>query len=112
MGEDLKVGANLTWGPCFDYQKQFFTGAEDKESRFPFLLRYDVEVSGFPSSHCGHICLLRLKQQDYPDLAKLWDCSEKSPSMILFKDGKPVATKVGSMPKSAIVEWLNSVVAA
>jgi hypothetical protein len=30
------------------------------------LLRYDVEVSGFPSSHCGHLCLLRLKQQDYP----------------------------------------------
>jgi len=21
LGEDLKVGANLTWGPCFDYQK-------------------------------------------------------------------------------------------
>src|SRR6185436_22293 len=30
------------------------------------LLRYDVEVSGFPSSHCGHICLLRLREQDYP----------------------------------------------
>jgi hypothetical protein len=30
------------------------------------LLRYDVEVSGFPSSHCGHICLLRLRDQDYP----------------------------------------------
>ena len=26
LGEDLKVGCNLTWGPCFDYQKQFFTG--------------------------------------------------------------------------------------
>ena len=21
LGEDLKVGSNLTWGPCFDYQK-------------------------------------------------------------------------------------------
>ena len=30
------------------------------------LLRYDVEVSGFQSSHAGHICLLRLKDQDYP----------------------------------------------
>ena len=29
LGEDLKVGANLTWGPCFDYQKQFFTGKDD-----------------------------------------------------------------------------------
>ena len=34
--------------------------------------------------------LVSIKQQDYPDLAKLWDCSTKSPSMILFKDGKPV----------------------
>jgi len=23
LGEDLKVGCNLTWGPCFDFQKQF-----------------------------------------------------------------------------------------
>jgi thioredoxin 1 len=30
------------------------------------------------------------------------------PTLILFKDGKPVSTKVGSMPKSRIVEWLNS----
>jgi thioredoxin 1 len=31
------------------------------------------------------------------------------PTLILFKDGKPFATKVGSMPKSALLEWLNSV---
>jgi len=31
------------------------------------------------------------------------------PTLILFKDGKAVATKVGSMPKSKIVEWLESV---
>jgi len=66
MGEDLKVGANLTWGPCFDYQKQFFTGAIDKVSVYPYLLRYDVEVSGFGSHQSGHLCLLRLREQIYP----------------------------------------------
>jgi hypothetical protein len=66
QGEDLKIGANLTWGPCFDYQKQFFTGAEDKESRYPFLLRYDIEVSGFGSHKSGHLCLLKLREQMYP----------------------------------------------
>ncbi len=66
MGEDLKVGANLTWGPCFDYQKQFFTGAVDKVSVYPYLLRYDVEVSGFGSHQSGHLCLLRLREQIYP----------------------------------------------
>ncbi|RYD34124.1 MAG: hypothetical protein EOP86_11725 [Verrucomicrobiaceae bacterium] len=65
-GEDLKIGANLTWGPCFDYQKQFFTGHEDGASRFPYLLRYDVEVSGFGSHRSGHLCLLRLREQMYP----------------------------------------------
>jgi len=66
LGEDLKVGCSLTWGPCFDYQKQFFTGRVDKVSRYPYLLRYDVEVSGFGSHESGHLCLLRLKEQIYP----------------------------------------------
>jgi thioredoxin 1 len=29
------------------------------------------------------------------------------PTLMLFKDGKVAATKVGAMPKSKIVEWLN-----
>ncbi len=67
LGEDLKVGCNLTWGPCFDYQKQFFTGAVDKVSnKPPYILRYDIEVSGFGSHQSGHICLLRLKDQIPP----------------------------------------------
>ena len=66
LGEDLKVGASLNWGPSFDYQKQFFTGREDKVSRYPYLLRYDVEVSGFGSHQSGHLCLLGLKTQIYP----------------------------------------------
>lgn len=88
-GEGLSIGDVLTWGPSWYYQKQFFTGhamspaatlehpelqaannvslqpratPEDSES----TLRYDVEVSGFPSSHAGHLVLLRLKDQDYP----------------------------------------------
>jgi hypothetical protein len=74
LGEDLKIGANLTWGPCFDYQKQFFTGVDDPVSRWPYLLRYDVEVSGFGSHNSGHLCLLRLRQQMYPggDSKKHW----------------------------------------
>ena len=34
MGEDVKVGCCLTWGPCFDFQKQFFSGKQDDVSRF------------------------------------------------------------------------------
>jgi hypothetical protein len=74
LGEDLKVGCNLTWGPCFDYQKQFFTGKDDKVSVWPYLLHYDVEVSGFGSHQSGHLCLLRLQEEIYPggDSDKHW----------------------------------------
>jgi hypothetical protein len=66
LGEDLKVGATLTWGPGFDTQKRFFTGRNDLVSRPPYLLHYDVEVSGFGSHQSGHLVLLRLKEQIYP----------------------------------------------
>ncbi len=74
LGEDLKVGCCLTWGPCFDYQKKFFTGRPDTVSRYPYLLRYDVEVSGFGSHASGHLNLLKLKEQLYPggDSKKHW----------------------------------------
>lgn len=66
MGEDLKVGCCLTWGPCFDYQKRFFTGSVAEQSIYPYTLRYDVEVSGFGSHMSGHLNLLNLEQQIYP----------------------------------------------
>lgn len=30
------------------------------------------------------------------------------PTMVLFKDGEAIATKVGALPKGAIAEWLQS----
>lgn len=66
LGEDLNVGCCLSWGPCWYHQKRYFTGGVHPLSTAEHILRYDVEVSGFPSSHSGHICLLRLKEQDYP----------------------------------------------
>lgn len=66
MGEDLNVGCCLSWGPCWYHQKRYFEGKINGLSTAQHLLRYDVEVSGFPSSHSGHICLLRLRDQNYP----------------------------------------------
>ena len=34
------------------------------------------------------------------------------PTLMLFKNGKVAATRVGAMPKSKIVEWLNESVTA
>lgn len=95
-GEGLSIGDVLSWGPSWYYQKQFFSGQavspaaslehpdlqaairaslrpkptpEDAES----ALRYDVEVSGFPSSVNGHLVLLRLREQDYPGTKLIQD---------------------------------------
>lgn len=78
VGEDLNVGCVLTWGPCWYHQKQFFDGKVHKLSKDDNVMRYDVEVSGFPSSHAGHLCLLRLTEDDYPGTTKIeewpsWD---------------------------------------
>ncbi|HEV2688142.1 MAG TPA: CehA/McbA family metallohydrolase, partial [Bryobacteraceae bacterium] len=73
LGEALNIGAVLTWGPCYYYQKQFFTGEDDKLSKGDRIMHYDLEVSGFPSSHAGHIILLGLKDQDYPGTKRIED---------------------------------------
>jgi hypothetical protein len=74
LGEDLNVGCVLSWGPCWYSQKRFFEGKTSALSRPNHLMRYDVEVSGFPSSHAGHLCLLRLTEDDYPgaELIEQW----------------------------------------
>jgi N-methylcarbamate hydrolase len=95
-GEGLWLGSVLTWGPCYYHQKQFFSGESisppallenpamqqaqgmtwepqttDRDGQS--VLRYDVEVSGFPSSHSGHVILLGLTDQDYPGTELLED---------------------------------------
>lgn len=66
LGENLDVGCVLAWGPCWYFQKQYFEGKTSALSTPDTLMRYDVEVSGFPSSHAGHLCLLGLTEDDYP----------------------------------------------
>lgn len=93
LGEDLNVGCVLSWGPCWYTQKQYFEGKTSALSRPNHLMRYDVEVSGFPSSHAGHLCLLRLTEDDYPGAEYL----EQWPSWTLpvLKWGKEQGGVVG-----------------
>jgi hypothetical protein len=73
LGEALNIGAVLTWGPCYYYQKQFFTAEDNPLSTADRRMHYDLEVSGFPSSHSGHLVLLGLKDQDYPKTHRIED---------------------------------------
>jgi hypothetical protein len=73
LGERLNVGSVLTWGPDYYYQKQFFSGQDDPLSTPDQRMHYDLEVSGFPSSQAGHVVLLQLKDQDYPNTKVIED---------------------------------------
>ena len=66
QGEGLNVGSVLTWGPCFDFQRQFFSPLPHRLSEPFTVIKYDLEVSGFGSQALGHVCLLNLKEQTYP----------------------------------------------
>ncbi len=96
LGEDLNIGCVLSWGPCWYHQKQFFEGTVHKLSTKDYVMRYDVEVSGFPSQHAGHLCLLRLKEDDYeyPEPVEFdWQFGGKSGH---FKGTK--TTEIGEWP--------------
>jgi len=65
-GEGLNVGCVLTWGYCFDHQRQFFSPDAAGVSEDLTLIKYDLEISGFGSARMGHVCLLNLSDQVYP----------------------------------------------
>ena len=53
----------------------------------------------------GQVTIAKLNTDDHPELASQFGI-RGIPTMILFKDGKPAATKVGAQPKSMIKDWL------
>jgi hypothetical protein len=91
-GEGLNVGSILTWGPCYYHQRQFFTGKDDTRSTDRMKLRYDLEVSGFPSSHAGHLVLLGLKQQEYPGTTRIEDWPTWTMPVLKWAKGQGAVT--------------------
>jgi hypothetical protein len=92
-GEALNLASVLTWGPSYYFQKQFFSGDDHPMSKPSRLMHYDLEVSGFPSSHAGHLVLLGLKDQDYPGTRRLEDWPTWT--MPILKWGKAQGAVVG-----------------
>jgi len=71
VGEGVNVACILIWGRGYEYQKQFFEGKDNKLSTKNNLLHYDMEISVFPSGHAGHLVLLGLKDQNYPNTKEI-----------------------------------------
>ncbi len=52
------------------------------------------------------VTIAKLNIDDHPDAPSKYGV-RGIPTMILFKDGAPAATKVGAAPKSALKSWLE-----
>jgi thioredoxin 1 len=54
----------------------------------------------------GQVTVVKLNIDDNPDAPAKYGV-RGIPTMILFKNGQPAATKVGAAPKSALQSWLQ-----
>lgn len=62
------------------------------------------------ASHGGKVTIAKVNIDKNPQTPQKYGV-RGIPTMILFKDGQPVSTKVGALPKSKLVEWIDSNVA-
>lgn len=53
------------------------------------------------------VVIAKLNIDDHPDAPSKYGV-RGIPTMILFKNGQPVETKVGAAPKSALKNWLEA----
>lgn len=63
------------------------------------------------ASHEGKVTIAKINIDENPNTPQKYGV-RGIPTMILFKDGEPVSTKVGALPKSKLVEWIDSTVDA
>ncbi len=55
----------------------------------------------------GKVVIAKLNIDEHPEAAAKYGV-RSIPTMILFKDGAPAATKIGAAPKSALKSWIES----
>ena len=57
------------------------------------------------------IGVYKVNIDDNPDVPAKYNV-RGIPTLLIFKDGAPIATKVGSLPKSSLLEWIETTIAA
>ena len=64
-------------------------------------------VGELAAEMAGKIKVVKMNVDDAPKTPALFDI-QTIPTLIVFKDGKMIDKKVGSMTKSQLTDWVNS----
>ena len=87
------------------------------QSQLPVLVDYWAEWCGpckmiapildeVSKEYAGRLKVAKLNIDENPDIPARYGV-RGIPTMLLFKDGQPVAQKVGAAPRSQIQQWLE-----
>jgi thioredoxin 1 len=58
----------------------------------------------------GKVTIAKVNIDENPGIASKYQI-RSIPTLMLFKDGKPVATRMGSLPKQALYQWVEQTIA-
>jgi len=58
----------------------------------------------------GKVTIAKVNIDENPGIASKYQI-RSIPTLMLFKDGKPVATRMGSLPKQALYQWVEQSIA-
>jgi thioredoxin 1 len=61
------------------------------------------------AEYAGRLTIAKVNIDDNPRTPNDYNV-RGIPTLVLFKDGKPVATKIGAAPKSALKDWVASAI--
>ena len=92
--------------------------SEVKQSDVPVLVDFFAQWCGpcrqlgpvleeIAGEMAGKVKIVKMDIDEAPETPTAFGI-RSIPTMILFKNGQPVSTKIGGMPKSKVVEWFQS----
>ncbi len=64
------------------------------------------DLEAISDEMAGDVTIAKINMDENPDLAAQYGV-RSIPTLLMFKNGEPVAVQVGALPKSRIADWIS-----